>query len=71
MLIFVIFFFLVFIKIMLSFCFPCRYFLKSSPSTENMQFPPLSSNQSGKFCNTAATVGLATSLMSVQEDSDR
>uniref|UniRef100_A0A8B9VSD8 DENN domain containing 4A n=1 Tax=Anas zonorhyncha TaxID=75864 RepID=A0A8B9VSD8_9AVES len=47
---------------------PGRYFLKSSPSTENMQFPPLSSNQSGKFCNTAATVGLATSLMSVQED---
>uniref|UniRef100_A0A8B9E7V8 DENN domain containing 4A n=1 Tax=Anser cygnoides TaxID=8845 RepID=A0A8B9E7V8_ANSCY len=47
---------------------PGRYFLKSSPSTENIQFPSLSSNQSGKFCNTAATVGLATSLMSVQED---
>ncbi|XP_062440099.1 C-myc promoter-binding protein isoform X2 [Rhea pennata] len=46
---------------------PGRYFLKSSPSTENMQFPPLFSNQSGKSCNTAATVGLATSL-SVQED---
>ncbi|XP_040458339.1 C-myc promoter-binding protein isoform X3 [Falco naumanni] len=47
---------------------PGRYFLKSSPSTENMQFPSLFSSQSGKSCNTAATVGLATSLMSVQED---
>uniref|UniRef100_A0A8C8B1Z7 DENN domain containing 4A n=1 Tax=Otus sunia TaxID=257818 RepID=A0A8C8B1Z7_9STRI len=47
---------------------PGRYFLKSSPSTENMQFPSLFSNQSGKSCNAAATVGLATSLMSVQED---
>ncbi|NWT99277.1 MYCPP protein, partial [Urocynchramus pylzowi] len=47
---------------------PGRYFLKSSPSTENMQFPSLFSNQSGKSCNTTATVGLATSLMSVQED---
>ncbi|XP_072727765.1 C-myc promoter-binding protein isoform X2 [Ciconia boyciana] len=47
---------------------PGRYFLKSSPSTENMQFPSLFANQSGKSCNTAATVGLATSLMSVQED---
>ncbi|NXT82664.1 MYCPP protein, partial [Zapornia atra] len=47
---------------------PGRYFLKSSPSTENMQFPSLFSNQSGKSCTTAATVGLATSLMSVQED---
>ncbi|KAM8804795.1 C-myc promoter-binding protein [Eudromia elegans] len=47
---------------------PGRYFLKSSPSTENMQFPSLFSNHSGKTCNTSATVGLATSLMSVQED---
>ncbi|XP_059337784.1 C-myc promoter-binding protein isoform X2 [Ammospiza nelsoni] len=47
---------------------PGRYFLKSSPSTENMQFPSLFSNQSGKSCNTTATVGLTTSLMSVQED---
>ncbi|NXH42940.1 MYCPP protein, partial [Dicaeum eximium] len=47
---------------------PGRYFLKSSPSTENMQFPSLFSNQSGKSCNTSATVGLTTSLMSVQED---
>ncbi|XP_065590152.1 C-myc promoter-binding protein isoform X3 [Cyrtonyx montezumae] len=47
---------------------PGRYFLKSSPSTENMQFPSLSSNPSGKSCNTAATAGLTTSLMSVQED---
>ncbi|XP_021263570.1 C-myc promoter-binding protein [Numida meleagris] len=47
---------------------PGRYFLKSSPSTENMQFPSLFSNQSGKSCNTAATAGLTTSLMSVQED---
>ncbi|NXG57469.1 MYCPP protein, partial [Hemiprocne comata] len=47
---------------------PGRYFLKSSPSTENMQFPSLFANQSGKPCNTAAPVGLATSLMSVQED---
>ncbi|NXU64874.1 MYCPP protein, partial [Horornis vulcanius] len=42
---------------------PGRYFLKSSPSTENMQFPSLFSNQSGKSCNTTATVGLTTSLM--------
>ncbi|NWT27233.1 MYCPP protein, partial [Cardinalis cardinalis] len=47
---------------------PGRYFLKSSPSTENMQFPSLFSNQSGKSCNTTSTVGLTTSLMSVQED---
>ncbi|XP_071610246.1 C-myc promoter-binding protein isoform X1 [Heliangelus exortis] len=47
---------------------PGRYFLKSSPSTENMQFPSLFANQSGKSCNTAAPGGLATSLMSVQED---
>ncbi|NXE60574.1 MYCPP protein, partial [Calcarius ornatus] len=47
---------------------PGRYFLKSSPSTENMQFPSIFSNQSGKSCNTTATVGLTTSLMSVQED---
>ncbi|XP_065497385.1 C-myc promoter-binding protein isoform X4 [Caloenas nicobarica] len=47
---------------------PGRYFLKSSPSTENMQIPSLFANQSGKSCNTAATVGLTTSLMSVQED---
>ncbi|NWS92358.1 MYCPP protein, partial [Toxostoma redivivum] len=47
---------------------PGRYFLKSSPSTENMQFPSLFSNQSGKSCNTTATLGLTTSLMSVQED---
>ncbi|XP_065544085.1 C-myc promoter-binding protein isoform X2 [Lathamus discolor] len=47
---------------------PGRYFLKSSPSTENMQYPSLFSNQSGKSCSTTATVGLATSLMSVQED---
>ncbi|XP_051484176.1 C-myc promoter-binding protein isoform X3 [Apus apus] len=47
---------------------PGRYFLKSSPSTENMQVPSLFANQSGKPCNTAAPVGLATSLVSVQED---
>ncbi|NXJ06512.1 MYCPP protein, partial [Odontophorus gujanensis] len=47
---------------------PGRYFLKSSPSTENMQFPSLSSNPNGKSCSTAATAGLTTSLMSVQED---
>ncbi|KFP34021.1 C-myc promoter-binding protein [Colius striatus] len=49
---------------------PGRYFLKSSPSTENMQFPSPFSNQNAKSCNTAATVGLAASLMSVQEDSN-
>ncbi|KAJ7403685.1 DENN domain containing 4A [Pitangus sulphuratus] len=47
---------------------PGRYFLKSSPSTENMQVPSLFSSQSGKSCNTTASVGLTTSLMSVQED---
>ncbi|XP_072201857.1 C-myc promoter-binding protein [Excalfactoria chinensis] len=47
---------------------PGRYFLKSSPSTENMQLPSLHSNSSGKSCNAAATAGLTTSLMSVQED---
>ncbi|NXY31748.1 MYCPP protein, partial [Pomatorhinus ruficollis] len=49
---------------------PGRYFLKSSPSTENMQFPSLFSSQSGKSCNNTATVGLTTSLMSVQEDTN-
>ncbi|KAM6119472.1 LOW QUALITY PROTEIN: C-myc promoter-binding protein [Pterocles gutturalis] len=47
---------------------PGRYFLKSSPSTENMHFPSPFPNQSEKSCGTAATGGLATSLMSVQED---
>ncbi|NXX45914.1 MYCPP protein, partial [Tricholaema leucomelas] len=47
---------------------PGRYFLKSSPSTENIQIPSLISNQGGKSCNASATVGLTTSLMSVQED---
>ncbi|NXN06889.1 MYCPP protein, partial [Indicator maculatus] len=47
---------------------PGRYFLKSSPSTENIQVSSLFSNQSGKSCNTSATVGLTTCLMSVQED---
>uniref|UniRef100_A0A8C2UEV1 DENN domain containing 4A n=1 Tax=Coturnix japonica TaxID=93934 RepID=A0A8C2UEV1_COTJA len=47
---------------------PGRYFLKSSPSTENVQLPSLHSNSSGKSCNAAATAGLTTSLMSVQED---
>ncbi|NXW89209.1 MYCPP protein, partial [Alopecoenas beccarii] len=47
---------------------PGRYFLKSSPSTENMQIPSLFANHSGKSCSTAATVGLTTSLMSVRED---
>ncbi|OPJ70339.1 C-myc promoter-binding protein [Patagioenas fasciata monilis] len=47
---------------------PGRYFLKSSPSTENMHFPSLFANQSGKSCNTATSVGLTTSVMSVQED---
>ncbi|NWU96826.1 MYCPP protein, partial [Upupa epops] len=49
---------------------PGRYFLKSSPSTENMQLPSLFPSQSAKSCNAAATVGLTTSLMSVQEDTN-
>uniref|UniRef100_A0A8C8SP93 DENN domain containing 4A n=1 Tax=Pelusios castaneus TaxID=367368 RepID=A0A8C8SP93_9SAUR len=43
---------------------PGRYFLKSSPSTENMQLPSPFSNQTVK---STPTSGLATSVMPVQD----
>ncbi|XP_014432078.2 C-myc promoter-binding protein [Pelodiscus sinensis] len=47
---------------------PGRYFLKSSPSTENMQLASPFSNQTGKSCISTPTSGLATSVMSVQDN---
>ncbi|CAM5145876.1 unnamed protein product [Eretmochelys imbricata] len=47
---------------------PGRYFLKSSPSTENMQLPSPFSNQTGKSCISTPTSCLATSVMPVQDD---
>ncbi|XP_074925165.1 C-myc promoter-binding protein [Chelonoidis abingdonii] len=46
---------------------PGRYFLKSSPSTENMQLPSPFSNQTGKSCISTPTSCLATSVMPVQD----
>ncbi|EMP36013.1 C-myc promoter-binding protein [Chelonia mydas] len=47
---------------------PGRYFLKSSPSTENMQLPSPFLNQTGKSCISTPTSCLATSVMPVQDD---
>ncbi|KAM7152328.1 C-myc promoter-binding protein isoform 1-T3 [Macrochelys suwanniensis] len=47
---------------------PGRYFLKSSPSTENMQLPSSFSNQTGKSCISTPTSCLTTSVMPVQDD---
>lgn len=49
---------------------PGRYFLKSSPSTENMHFPPSFSRQTRPSCISASASGLDTSVFSVQGDFD-
>nr|XP_019581142.1 PREDICTED: C-myc promoter-binding protein isoform X1 [Rhinolophus sinicus]XP_019581143.1 PREDICTED: C-myc promoter-binding protein isoform X1 [Rhinolophus sinicus]XP_019581144.1 PREDICTED: C-myc promoter-binding protein isoform X1 [Rhinolophus sinicus] len=49
---------------------PGRYFLKSSPSTENMHFPPSFSRQTRPSCISASASGLDTSVISVQGDFD-
>ncbi|XP_045397197.1 C-myc promoter-binding protein isoform X6 [Lemur catta] len=48
---------------------PGRYFLKSSPSTENMHFPSFSS-QTRPSCISASVSGLDTSAISVQGNFD-
>uniref|UniRef100_A0A8C9DHB0 DENN domain containing 4A n=1 Tax=Prolemur simus TaxID=1328070 RepID=A0A8C9DHB0_PROSS len=48
---------------------PGRYFLKSSPSTENMHFPSFSS-QTRPSCISASVSGLDTSAVSVQGNFD-
>ncbi|XP_074862509.1 C-myc promoter-binding protein isoform X2 [Carettochelys insculpta] len=47
---------------------PGRYFLKSSPSSENMQLPSPFTNQTGKSCVSAPTSGLVASVMPIQDD---
>nr|XP_060611332.1 C-myc promoter-binding protein isoform X2 [Anolis sagrei ordinatus] len=42
---------------------PGRYFLKSSPSSENMQLPSSVSNHTGKPCASDSTSGLTISLV--------
>uniref|UniRef100_A0A8D0HBQ6 Uncharacterized protein n=1 Tax=Sphenodon punctatus TaxID=8508 RepID=A0A8D0HBQ6_SPHPU len=49
---------------------PGRYFLKSSPSSENMQLLSSLSNQTGKPCASAPTSGLSKSVMPLQEHSN-
>ncbi|XP_019389377.1 PREDICTED: C-myc promoter-binding protein isoform X1 [Crocodylus porosus] len=46
---------------------PGRYFLKSSPSIENMQLLPPFSNPPRKACNSSATAGPAISAVSIQD----
>ncbi|XP_075392014.1 C-myc promoter-binding protein isoform X2 [Tenrec ecaudatus] len=45
---------------------PGRYFLKSSPSTENLHFPSSSSSQTNQSYISASASGLETSVFSVQ-----
>ncbi|XP_045057193.2 C-myc promoter-binding protein isoform X7 [Desmodus rotundus] len=47
---------------------PGRYFLKSSPSTENMHFPSSFSSQTRQSCISTSASGLDTSVVSVQGD---
>ncbi|KAF6129665.1 DENN domain containing 4A [Phyllostomus discolor] len=47
---------------------PGRYFLKSSPSTENMHFPASFSSQTRPSCISTSASGLDTSVLSVQGD---
>ncbi|KAL2790696.1 C-myc promoter-binding protein isoform 3 [Daubentonia madagascariensis] len=49
---------------------PGRYFLKSSPSTENMRFPSSFSSQTRPPCISASVSGLDTSAISVQGNFD-
>ncbi|KAM6202714.1 C-myc promoter-binding protein isoform 2-T2 [Rhynchocyon petersi] len=45
---------------------PGRYFLKSSPSTENLHFPSSFSSQTRQSCISASASGLDTSVLSLQ-----
>ncbi|XP_066490946.1 C-myc promoter-binding protein isoform X2 [Tiliqua scincoides] len=47
---------------------PGRYFLKSSPSLENMQLPVPFTSQTGKSCVSDPTPGFIASLVPAQED---
>ncbi|XP_036114559.1 C-myc promoter-binding protein isoform X7 [Molossus molossus] len=49
---------------------PGRYFLKSSPSTENMHFPSSFSSQTRQSCISTSASGLNTSVVSVQGNFD-
>uniref|UniRef100_A0A2K5F509 DENN domain containing 4A n=1 Tax=Aotus nancymaae TaxID=37293 RepID=A0A2K5F509_AOTNA len=49
---------------------PGRYFLKSSPSTENMHFPSSFSSQTRQSCISTSASGLDTSAVSVQGNFD-
>ncbi|XP_058150348.1 C-myc promoter-binding protein isoform X6 [Dasypus novemcinctus] len=49
---------------------PGRYFLKPSPSTENMHFPSSFSSQARQSCISASASGLDTSVLSVQGNFD-
>ncbi|XP_076984366.1 C-myc promoter-binding protein isoform X5 [Tamandua tetradactyla] len=49
---------------------PGRYFLKSSPSTENIHFPSSFSSQARHSCISASASGLDTSVISVQGNFD-
>ncbi|XP_063651249.1 C-myc promoter-binding protein isoform X10 [Pan troglodytes] len=49
---------------------PGRYFLKSSPSTENMHFPSSISSQTRQSCISTSASGLDTSALSVQGNFD-
>uniref|UniRef100_A0A8C0Z739 DENN domain containing 4A n=1 Tax=Canis lupus familiaris TaxID=9615 RepID=A0A8C0Z739_CANLF len=49
---------------------PGRYFLKSSPSTENMHFPSSLSSQTRQSCISTSASGLDTSVISVQGNFD-
>lgn len=49
---------------------PGRYFLKSSPSTENIHFPSSFSSQTRQSCISTSTSGLDTSLLSVHGSFD-
>ncbi|VFV33719.1 c-myc promoter-binding [Lynx pardinus] len=49
---------------------PGRYFLKSSPSTENMHFPSSFSSQTRQSCISTSATGLDTSVISVQGNFD-
>ncbi|XP_010641565.1 C-myc promoter-binding protein isoform X5 [Fukomys damarensis] len=49
---------------------PGRYFLKSSPSTENVRFPSSFSSQTKQSCISASASGLDASALSIQGNFD-
>lgn len=49
---------------------PGRYFLKSSPSTENVHFPSSFSSQTKQSCISASASGLDSSALSIQGNFD-